>query len=483
MMENNNALNGIRSICICNLEERYRLALAKRTDTAPDILQELARDSNPKVRRCVADNQTVPAETLAELARDGDESVRDSTARNPVTPVDVLTTLANETSGVASNPSTPPSILERLYHEDKGLSSYIAGNPSAPPSLLERIVLHDYRNTTPRFDFLTRDLGKGGIYRDKNVGERAARNPSMPVDTLMLLMNEGCIWTYRYVACNRNASRDTLSELSEMTMESLEALPGFGRFVDAGTEDWVRQNIHRFKEDEPFSSSSLQYEYEFKTYEKGVRNGVLFEILYNVVCNPSTPDDVLKRFARGDFSLELAENPNTSPDILAMCARDVRYYMENGIRAMPEALAANPNTPYLVLLDLSSPSPSMLSAAVAGNPSAPPGVLRRLTDSTRGTKYEWAPIQWHWFKQAVKKVAANPNAPEDVLRLIMENNYPHRRYDRDAQSVLYSLASNPSTPPDILEELAWEKDGALLNPNLNLINYLKHHLEVDNIHV
>lgn len=72
--------------------------------------------NHPDMRFWVAFNRTVPADVLRQLAKDADWRVRDKVAGRSDTPADVLGELAKDAhdavvSSVAGNPSTPEEAL------------------------------------------------------------------------------------------------------------------------------------------------------------------------------------------------------------------------------------------------------------------------------------------------------------------------------------------------------------------------------------
>ena len=55
---------------------KERLRLARREDTRPEILYDLADDDVAEVRRAIASNPSTPRQADAKLVQDGDERVR-----------------------------------------------------------------------------------------------------------------------------------------------------------------------------------------------------------------------------------------------------------------------------------------------------------------------------------------------------------------------------------------------------------------------
>jgi hypothetical protein len=101
---------------------------------------------------------------------------------------------------------------------------------------------------------------------------------------------------------------------------------------------------------------------------------------------------------------EVAENPNTPPEVLAALAKDEDFRMN---------VAMNSNTPKETLAALSKDGSRYVVYAVAGNPSTPPEVLRYLADSTDPLTRE--------------TVAGNPNTPREVLTALAGDTDRHVR--------------------------------------------------------
>ena len=411
------AAGQVRPMGVSGLNIAYRRALAARPDTAADVLLELARDE--------------------------DRDVRELVAKNPSTSPEALAALAGETDAVAANPSCPPEVLEGLYHAHRAIPA-LAGNPSCPPATLERILLTDYRNVTPRLVSEIRRLDGPDLDLDAFAGERAARNPGMPLETLLMLMSEGCVWSYRYVACNPSAPEGLLENMSRVTLESLAGTPGFKRFVDAGMAKWKRKRQHLRTQKTPDQASIDEAR---SRYERGA----VEEILHNVARNAATPEAILTRLAtEGTCTLTLAENPNTPPQVLA----DLALRTGSDDADVLEALATNPNTPHDVLDNLASDWPSKISALVASNPSAPPSVVDYLADPRRWPA-ELETVDWAWYERVLTNVAGNPGAPEGALGMVLE--YFSSLDDPDAHDrvddAFSRLARNPATPRGVLMRL------------------------------
>lgn len=96
---------------------------AGRPDTDLDELATLAKHSNSRVRRRVAENPIWTSTILDSLSQDSDPEVRIAVARNANTAKTILESLANDESvavrfGLASAHDLPIDILEKLAKDD-----------------------------------------------------------------------------------------------------------------------------------------------------------------------------------------------------------------------------------------------------------------------------------------------------------------------------------------------------------------------------
>lgn len=121
-------------------EAETRVALAGRTDVAPEILYFLAQDATPAVRVTVAANPAAPAMADAYLAADGDESVREALAGKIA--------LAEQDGGRPRTPrqqSLTRDVLDRLSQDNltavrAAIADGLKSLPTADPVLINRLA-------------------------------------------------------------------------------------------------------------------------------------------------------------------------------------------------------------------------------------------------------------------------------------------------------------------------------------------------------
>jgi hypothetical protein len=145
---------------------------------------------------------------------------------------------------------------------------------------------------------------------------------------------------------------------------------------------------------------------------------------------------------------ELARNPNTPPETLAILAQDEDEYMRNRV-------AWNHNTTPEILTLLARDKDSWVHRGVAQNPNTSPETLTLLARDE-----DWG-VRWG--------VARNPNAPPETLTLLARD---------ESVGVRWGVARNPNAPPETLTLLARDENvqvrrAATQNPNYISLKELK----------
>ncbi|MGC4154464.1 MAG: hypothetical protein QM628_15500 [Propionicimonas sp.] len=124
-----------------------RLSMALDRFTAADILDRLAKDRDPAIRKAVAGNPNAPATALSRLATDSWPAVRQLVAVHRSAPPSALAKLARNKKDidtrryVARNPSTPAEVLAGLAGDpDAGVRYWVAWSPNLPLKALEGLA-------------------------------------------------------------------------------------------------------------------------------------------------------------------------------------------------------------------------------------------------------------------------------------------------------------------------------------------------------
>ena len=187
------------------LDIQHRLAM--RSDTRPEMLDQLSRIPAWIVQAAVARNPNTLPETLNRLAYEPDTDIRTAVARHPNTPENTLIWLAtrgtDEASAVAKNPNTPVDILRKLAERNNvPINIELAYNPKTPADILDKIADSDVSDTY-EFELLS----------------AVADNPSTSPETLDKLSNSSCV--HYYVARNPNTPEAALRRILETTDEEI----------------------------------------------------------------------------------------------------------------------------------------------------------------------------------------------------------------------------------------------------------------------
>lgn len=139
-----------------------------------------------------------------------------------------------------------------------------------------------------------------------------------------------------------------------------------------------------------------------------------------------TGEDLNKMPAKDRFNL--AENPNTPPELLVNLSKDNVVFVRVGV-------AGNPNAPPEALVYLSKDSNRAIIEEVARNPNTPPEALVYLSEDRD--------------EFVIVDVAANPNAPPELLVYLSKF---------DSNVVRAGVARNPNAPPEVLVNLSKDMD-------------------------
>lgn len=175
--------------------------------------------------------------------------------------------------------------------------------------------------------------------------------------------------------------------------------------------------------------------------------------------NPSASAPVLAALLERDrarFGSAVAANRSTASEVLAALAKAPEIWIR-------DAAAGNPSTPVATLRELAASPTEAVRALVAGNPSTPEDVLqllvkdRALRVRTRVVARLPKELLGAWLASQDEGVrhglAANAHTPSDVLRRLADAYALGSAPDAAGEMRIW-LASNPSCPAPLLEQLA-----------------------------
>ncbi len=474
----------LRAYVFSRGDTHSRLILSRMSDTPVHLLQQLASDSDEKVRAEVSENPNLPLSSLIQLTQDPSirvrhklvsynqrehipleilellksdeaEEIRVLVAIHRNTTPEILRQLANDPSRnvknkVASNANTPVEILERLWREEK---IFAPNNHNTPAHVLIEVIASTYNSSdlckimesslitfpqTPRTSFPqipAETLEQLASHRDCVVRSCVAEHPNTPISVLERLADDDYRLTRWHVASNYNTPAHVLEQLL-VKWESPD-----GKYDDELCNRLVQRT----------DAPTTIFEH-FAVTES-------FNLRQAVARNPSTPlsvleiltnREVLKNIAtRGDWASDdysisddyflqsLAYNPRLTTQMLARLAEDpspdVRTNLLNNPHITPE-----------LLMKLAQDESPKVRQAMASKVNFPVRFLEVLAFDKK--------------PEVRQKLASNPNSSLTILERLAQDNTP---------CVREAVANNNSTPVALLEQLAQDD-------NLDVLRAIAH---------
>jgi hypothetical protein len=321
----------IKVLTIAGASPDLRTADRPQQDLSPAQARALA-SLGQWGRFLVARNSGCPPELLADIAKNPDWRVRSGLLDNPNTPLDVLEHLlgsqdAPELASVhrVSSPDVPPEVLDKMArHPNAEVRMAVARHPAITPELLgwlvtdgtkevRRFVANNPRTNPADINLLV----KAGSTPD--LMQLSDSNPEMEATELDTLSRRG-LWARQLVVRHPNTSPNTLARLicdaapkirewaavhPNVPQETIQTLIRAGSSTD----------YQGFAPPDPtLSPEDLRQLSQLGPWAEWV-----------VAANPNTPPDLLERLAQSpDWQVRqlVAKNPNTSQAVLAQLAGD-----------------------------------------------------------------------------------------------------------------------------------------------------------------
>jgi hypothetical protein len=216
-----------------------------------------------------------------------------------------------------------------------------------------------------------------------------------------------------------------------------------------------------------------------KLFNIAIKNpGEYWEALKEMSSNKNTPEDVLEKLADVDIDdtnriqTKLARNPSVPHNILTKLFDRALNGKERINISIIAAIVANPGASSDILKKMFEirskfSSPEDMTVRIAGNPSTPEEILRKIMDGEEprqnGKKRSLS---------ASLALAGNPAIPNDILDTLVNEGNIH---------VLYAVVSNPATSESLLKKIISFGDDELTlrilhvaEKNLNLSNEVLH---------
>lgn len=292
-----------------------------------------------------------------------------------------------------------------------------------------------------------------------------AEDPDTPRNILLRLAKHTYPRIREAVAANPRISRRAFEILAEDTeIKVLKALA-----ENPATPDDILYNLAKHENESVRISLARNTSLPDRVIDV-LSNSQGLEIDKRLASNPNTPPHLLKefffriypddRFDSWPIEACLASNPNTPLDVL----RQIAMYSSTNSVAESEvltALAKNPSTPVTILNFLTGVATKRvyskdLQLAIINNPKTIKEILYKFTvvtdikvqealEKRLGSDFEDIKEQ---FGAAVKyrDMAKDENTNPDILSEIYFSN-------KDNFELNFNLASNPSTPEDVLLDL------------------------------
>lgn len=318
-----------------------------------DLLQEIAKDADWRVRMGLLDNPNAPEHTLLPLMKLNDTDVHLRLLQHPHAPIKLLEQLAAHPrvemrARVARHSKTPAHVLERLscdgtYH----VRQWAARHPHTPAATMQQLV-------------------RAGSSED--LLRLVAPDLSMTGTELDALAKRG-LWARRLVVCHVNAAAATLRWLTgdhdimvrewaaqhpNTPQDRLQALQRAGSSADL--QGFVAPDL-------TLSADELRGFFEWGAWAKRL-----------LARHPNTPPDVLVQLARcadGQIRKDVARHPLAPVALLKRLAAD-------DLVSVRWSVAKHPDSSVDTRLQLAQDPISGVRLAVVENVNTPTNVLETL---------------------------------------------------------------------------------------------------------
>lgn len=497
-----------------------RLAIAQAQDTSLEMLQQLATDKTEEVRRAIALNPNADKALLRSLGAEFPEEViqnpmfgllllenpeesfvRLSLARSTTASLDLLEECAQSTEeelliAVAVNPNTPLHVLEQLVSQPPALSDHEYMEREDYRLIFKEIV----HNPNVSAALLRTISEQWGI-----VESEVARNPKTPVD----LLEKFSTWnnsTILLALCQNMATPQSIIE--KLVIGSFQTVREAAKVHPNAPQNL--EELQGFIEGHPKTSPEL--------LEK-LASDSRSDVRSRVAQNSNTPIAALERLALDDnpkVAVRARQNPNASETVLTNYAKflvkqatlvspsnkfrheqevveltqhpkitaqalEVLTLFDGGSTTIYSAITKSKAASSELLLKLSQQTEEIHCwGNLVKNPATPGKALTHLFRCLSNAKHPNA-------MGFLSILAAHPNVPQDLWPAILQNprlltsaasnpNLPHEAIQAfisaEDWAIVGNIAQNPSTSPEILQQLMGEniriRCQLAQNPNLPL---------------
>ncbi|CAN5332990.1 hypothetical protein BH09ACT1_BH09ACT1_12690 [soil metagenome] len=420
---------------------RRAVAVAPLADAA--VLETLARDNEPSVSTAARARTTSDHSELVRLIETGDPTILEALARNPHTQSEATPAIARALLNVgdsvallllARDVSAPHDVLEVLaVSADSAVRYATAINPSAPENVL-------------------RTLAKDAETRIRVV---AARSSMLPLDSLVVLASDAEPTVRAAVAANPITPAEILLRLaSDETPAVAEEVAGHATATSAVLQRVAESQLEKRK-DQLSKSGSRQAQPEFP-----------LGALTAVAASSATPPEILRAISSSvdqvrrslptygrefERALEreervwigIAANSSTPADLLDQLARMV--HKEVWVKSDPDRGSRGREGLREAILSMVVHNPATPIATVEFL-SQGDWVARRTT--TRSEREDGHTTTW-----TIWDGSATSAAKEDMARSVRAE-MSRRRWQADGHASPLVFANDHDVSPEILDELA-----------------------------
>lgn len=364
-----------------------RASVASNTNTPPEVLAFLCRDSSEKVRQCVAQNPNTPINSIEFLCKDTNEDVKFHIVKdNPNLSESMIRILFQDTSElirrlVASSSKTPVDILE---HMSAGTArAYVAGNLNTPTHILGVLSTDD--------DILVRAY--------------VAENENTPSNILAILTNENNIVILSHLCKNRKCPSALLQYAFDVTYgkEHREFWHFSNKSNELSTFDgnkyvWLKEEDFFYFRIDLFKAMCVHQNAPVEAFTKLASDLRITNTDYG-------SDERMKRWANDGNRLLpiIAQNPIAPVSVLKILFKNNFDYPD-----MIGKIEQNPNFDPMMLGDLVNEPESSeyryesLVKYISSYPKTPPQLLERMYENPKFNKY-------------IDLIVKNPQAPISIV--------------------------------------------------------------------
>jgi hypothetical protein len=382
------------------------------------VLERLAVDHRPEVRRLVAEHPSTSPEALEKLAQDKEQNIRQLTTHHPHLTSEALEKLTHRLVS---------DYLEALKYQSSDLRSWessflaILKHPNLTSKTVDSL-LYLINLAEPNHRHAQSTVIEAILQHEKLLGSKLLE---------LIQSSKGNLYLYSHTALAKNPNLTT--EILEILIQLLLSL--------TPNEILASQPNSALYPIDPQTFRSLTQQFERRANDA----------IAQLITHPNILPERLEDFSTHDYDLirkGVAQNPNTPIPVLQMLATHPTL----GNR---RAVAQNPNTPTHLLHKLAVDSNTSVRSEVAKNLHTPLVILETLVDD-----------ESHFIRAALAK---NPSVSEAIL---------NRLFKDPEEDVRRSLIDHPRISAQMIDFFVDElndsiRESIIQHPNISVQTLLK----------